>query len=93
MKRQAKETEVPIPFDQAKKKLPKGNQIHAFRQSVGGILIGADWSRADILKAMKKYAIHETGEKAQKMNNGLAIEDEHGWLFIETKPTPPAKGE
>lgn len=67
------------------KRLPAGDRIHTFRQS-GPMMIGADWARADILKLFEKHVIYETGPKAQGMNHGLAIIDDIGALFIETKP-------
>lgn len=73
-----------LSFKEAKERLPKGNKVHTFRQS-GPMLIGADWPKKNILDAMKKTEIKETGPQAQGMNHGLAIIDDVGILFIETK--------
>lgn len=65
--------------------LPDNDRVHTFRQ-VGGILLGADYGRpALILEMQQAKEIHVTGPAAQAMNHGLAIFDDHGWLFIETK--------
>lgn len=72
-----------VTFDQAVKLLPEGDTIHTFRQA-DWMLLGADHSRKRLLEAMKAAPeIHVTGEQAQAMKHGLAIHDEHGWLFIE----------
>ena len=72
-----------ISFEKAKRMLPKGKQIHTFRETPF-CLIGADWPRGDIIKVLKKYPVNITGLAAQATNHGLAIKDERGWLFIET---------
>jgi len=72
-----------VSFEEAKKRLPKRKMIHTFREAPFGLL-GAEWSKRDILKALKTHAIKETGPMAKGANHGLAIHDEHGWLFIET---------
>ena len=69
--------------------LKRGRRIHTFRQG-GPMLIGADWTRGQILKALKKAKeIHVTGPAAQGMGHGLAIFDEGGPLFIETERRSP----
>lgn len=79
-----------ISFDDAVKLLPDGDTVHTFRQTDFAIL-GADHKRETLLDAMRKAQdIDVTGEQAQAMNHGLAIHDEHGWLFIATRPD--AKG-
>jgi hypothetical protein len=65
--------------------LPDGDMIHTFRQASNGILFGADWKRNDMIKTLNKYEVEVTGEQAQAMNHGMALKDEYGWLFIETK--------
>jgi len=74
-----------VPFKEAKKRLPKGSRVHTFRES-GFMKIGADWAKKDVLAAMKKHEISETGPMAQATNHGLVIRDESGYLFIETLP-------
>jgi hypothetical protein len=74
-----------IPLDDALLLLPEGEYIHSFRNSPFALL-GADWDRADLIAAMTAAPeIELTGPSAQSMDHGLAIKDEYGWLFIETK--------
>jgi len=63
--------------------LPDGN-IHTFRQA-GNTLIGADWERNSMLKAINKYEVELTGEQAASMGHGMAFCDDLGWVFVQTK--------
>jgi hypothetical protein len=72
--------------EQATAMLSDDDQIHTFRQSIGGVLLGADWDRDDLVKAIDVAENRElSGEQATKMHHGLCITDNHGPLFIETK--------
>lgn len=64
--------------------LPEGDYVHTFRDGIG-MLIGADWSRKDLIKAIKKAKPELAGEMATNMKHGLVIFDDHGPLFIQTK--------
>lgn len=78
-----KDERIVLSFNAAVPFLPDGDRIHTFMD--GGILIGADWGRNELLAAMKEAEIHVTGETAQRMKHGLAIERPGGaMLFIET---------
>lgn len=73
-----------IGYDAALAFLKPRGAIHTFRTG-SGMLVGADWSRASILEALKVAPeIQVTGDTAQSMGHGLAIQDKHGWVFIET---------
>lgn len=73
-----------ITFDEAIKRLPDEDWIHTFR-NYGNVLMGADWKKEEIFEAMQAATeIEITGPQAQAIGHGLAICDEHGWLFIET---------
>jgi len=72
-----------ISFEDAQQFLPEGEEVHTFRQG-GPALVGCHWDKKDLLKAMKQSSIEITGEMAQSMKHGLAIQDKMGWLFIET---------
>ena len=81
------DAKVLIPFDEAEKRLPDGPEIHTFRQA-GPMLLGADYERGELLKAMREAeAIELTGPAATAMHHGLAIQDKHGLLFIATRRT------
>lgn len=73
-----------LTYEQALELLPEGDSIHTFRQA-GPIPIGCDWEREDILDALQFNTIYTTGDIAQSMGHGIAIQDKKGWLFIETK--------
>ena len=73
-----------IALEEAIKRLPMGDTVHTFRQG-GPCLIGADHERDRLIEAMRAAPeIEVTGPQAQAMGHGLAICDEHGWLFIAT---------
>lgn len=71
-------------FEAAVARLPNTETVHTFRQ--GGVaILGADWSKKEIIDALRTAKIIEvTGENAQELGHGMAIKDDHGWLFIET---------
>lgn len=84
---QAEPTEqILVPFEWAVEFLPKKPKVHAVRNSTAGVFVGADWQYEQIVDAMKQAPwIALTGEIAQGQGYGLAIADEHGFLFIETR--------
>jgi len=75
--------------EQAQELLPNKNEVHTFYNMPFG-LIGADWSKKDVLDKLKKAdKIEITGETARSMNHGLAVYDDIAkWqsdiLFVET---------
>lgn len=75
--------------EQATSILPDGDSIHTFYNPGFG-LVGADWSRADLLEKLEKSDILElTGPAARGMGHGLCAYDKTAktWdeiLFIET---------
>lgn len=80
-----------ISLEEAIKCLPDRGVVHTFRQA-GTCLLGADHERKELIESMSKAKeIEVTGPAAQGMGHGLAICDNHGWLFIETanKPKEP----
>lgn len=74
--------------DQAISLLPEGNEIHTFI-NVGFGLVGADWSRDDIIMKIRSVDYREiAGSSARSMKHGLALWS-HGAkqddiLFVET---------
>lgn len=69
--------------------LPEGENIHTFYNEFWG-LIGADWSREEVIDKLKKSdKIEITGEIARSMNHGLAVFNndtklQSEILFVET---------
>ena len=70
--------------EEAKKLLKEGETIHTFRNA-GNMIIGEDWDRDDVFKAIDKFSVSESWGIAKSMCHGLVLEDETGYLFIETK--------
>ena len=69
--------------------LPSGESIHTF-YNLGFALVGADWSREEIIdKIQKSDFIEATGKSARGMNHGMCAYDKNtkylsDVLFIET---------
>ena len=78
---------VLLSFDEAVALLPDGDRIHTFLDA-GGIPIGADWDRADILALLERSGRREvTGPSAQGFGHGLAATRDDGVpVFIKTRP-------
>jgi hypothetical protein len=78
-------TEI-ISLEDALLQLPASEYVHTFRNPNGSLLLGADWNRTELIEAMgKAKEILVTGENAQRINHGLAIEYGGAMLFIETR--------
>lgn len=78
-----------LTYDEAVSILPDGEYVHTFINGGFG-LIGADWSREDILDKLSKSDVIElTGKQARSMNHGMAAYNndakyQSDILFIET---------
>ena len=78
-----------ITYDEAVNLLPAGDYVHTFYNHPFG-LIGADWSKEEILDKLRKSDVIElTGNNARAMNHGMcAYNKDAKWqsdvLFIET---------
>lgn len=77
-----------LTYEEAEQMLPDSETVHTFRQAGFGLL-GANWSRSEILTAIKEFGAELSGEHATNMNHGLVVHD-HSYLFIETKPKTKA---
>ena len=76
---------VYLTADEAIRMLPDGDMIHTYRQGGGFVLIGADWERERLVEKIASGKPEFAGENATRSGHGLAIVDEHGPLYIETK--------
>ena len=76
-----------VSFEDACAMLPDKEMVHTFRNPSFG-LIGADWPKAVIVEALKKYGAELSGKVATSMKHGLVLKDESGFLFIETRDFP-----
>lgn len=79
---------VVLTFEQAVAMLPDSERVHTFRQA-GSALLGADWERGDLFDAFKKHPPELSGEAATNMKHGIVFEDEHGFVFVQTKEVKP----
>lgn len=74
-----------IPYANAVAMLPEGERVHTVRNSLPGVMLGADWDRPKLLTWIKEHGVEKSGPTASAMHHGLAGRDDRGWLFIETK--------
>ncbi len=79
--------------DEAIALLPEGETIHTFMSSSGGVLVGADWDREEIIKLLSgQYKPELSGPSAKSMKHGIAVFRQYtGNLFIETNMDKLAK--
>ena len=71
--------------EQALSMLPNGDQIHTFR-SASVALIGADWDRVDLEKAIRENVCEVGGVHCQAVNHGLVVwTDKTDPLFVECR--------
>jgi hypothetical protein len=75
---------VTLTVEEAIAMLAEGEIVHTFRGG-NGIILGADWNRADVLRAICETDRRElSGELATAMKHGLCI-NSGGPLFIATR--------
>lgn len=67
--------------------LKEGDRVHTFSGG-GGLLMGCDVSREQILKLADNGAVELAGPTATAMKHGIAYRDEGKWYFAETKEQP-----
>lgn len=78
-----------ITYEEAASLLPDGDYVHTFYNNAFG-LMGADWSKEEILDKLRKSEIIElTGYKARSMGHGMCAynkdtEYHSDILFIQT---------
>lgn len=76
-----------LTVDEALAILPEGAKVHTFRNPVG-VLLGADWSRKDVVKAIRKaFKLELAGSVATSMNHGLVVWEKRDKpaLYVETR--------
>lgn len=73
-------------IDAALALLEDGETVHAFTNASASVLIGADWDRADVEKAIRDFGgAWVTGEQAQAIKHGIAVEYAGSVYFFKTK--------
>lgn len=75
--------EAKLNVEDAIKMIPDTEDIHTF-VNPSGMLLGADWSREDIIEAFNKYGVQRSGEQAVRMKHGLVFHDGNKHVFVET---------
>ena len=69
--------------DQAIAMLPQGQTIHVFRNQ-GLLLVGADWSRSEIIDLLvHSKTIEIGGSQCRALGHPIAAFDGEGYFFIE----------
>lgn len=66
---------------------PEAEEIHAFRNPMTGIMVGSDWPRATLLKAIRAAVRLEIGGvQCCAMNHGLVVwTEKDNALFVECR--------
>lgn len=75
---------VILTADEALAMLPEGETVHTVRGQ--HIPIGADWSRADIVQAIRENQVELSGPITTAMGHWMAFRDKFGWVFVATRP-------
>lgn len=74
-----------LTVEQATALLPDGDTIHVFLNPNAAMLIGADWSRKEIIELLSDSEILEVGgEACLKMGHGLVALKNNRYHFIES---------
>ena len=65
--------------------LNEGDEIHTFRNT-GGFLLGCNYDRESLIELLEANSdkIEIAGEQATQLKHGVVLEDDKGYLFIET---------
>lgn len=74
----------PVNLERALEMIGETERVHTIRNSAIGVMLGADWDRADVIAAIEKFGVELSGPAATSMKHGLVLFDETGPLFIET---------
>lgn len=66
-----------LTFDEACSLLPDNERVHTFTNPGVGLLLGADWDRAEIIELMRSCPDAEcaevTGPQAQAVGHGIVV--------------------
>lgn len=85
------ENRVELTPEQAIALLPEGETVHTFRNPGVGMMLGADWKRAEVEREIRDAERRElAGEIATSMGHGLVVfpknAQRHGeLLFVATR--------
>jgi 2-keto-3-deoxy-galactonokinase len=62
-----------LTYEQAVALLPDGEAVHVFMNPGVNILVGADWSRAEVLELLRGYRPELSGAQATALGHGLVV--------------------
>ena len=73
-----------LTFDEAMALVPEGDAVHTFSNPAPGVMVGADWSRQQIIDAIRQNGAELAGATARNFGHGLCLVGQR--LFIATRP-------
>lgn len=74
-----------LTFEEAVAMLPDGDTIHAFLNPATDVLLGADWSREDVLAGLRNGKPQLAGSMATSIRHGLVFQRGNEYVFVETR--------
>lgn len=77
----------PLTQAEAESILKPGDYVHCF-MNPAGILLGADWSRAEALKEIALGPCELAGAQAMALGHGLVVGKSPDYRFFETIENP-----
>lgn len=75
-----------LTYEQAEEMLPEGDHVHVVSNPSGGLMIGADWPRGDVLEAFRSGQPQLAGPMAAGAGHGIAMIHDGRRLFFKTRP-------
>lgn len=81
----ADDARSPLTADQAHAMIADGGSVHVFMNPVAGMVIGADWDRADVEALIREGASELAGASSAAAGHGLATLAQGRWHFIATR--------
>lgn len=78
------EKRIMLTTEQAVTMLADGDDVHTFRGG-GMVILGADWGRAELIKAIEENECEIGGESCRGMNHGLVVWVDGSPLYVECK--------
>lgn len=73
-----------LTYEQAEALLPAGDEVHVFLNQAPNIIVGADWSRDEVLGLLRGYRSELSGAMATRMGHGIGLIRGNERVFIAT---------
>lgn len=74
-----------ITVELADKLMKPGEYVHTFESPAPGVLVGADWSRKDLLESFEQFGVELSGAVATSMDHAICFNHGNRWVFVATK--------